>query len=512
MIKILNKKGVVIMAKNKFRIFNIMQYERHPETGEVLLLENKIKDALAHRTIKRWAYGCHDRDVYSALDEEMNPDHVQGNCKPRHWHICIEMGSNAAEIGTIAKWFGIPENFVNIAKGAGAFLDCVQYLTHEGEKQQELGKRLYDDSEIHANFDFREALNKRSENKIKYGKDLDEKAQMEYDVLYNGKTLKECEHEDRLTFMENLDRLKKLRLEFISRMNPPSTRMNFYVEGTGGIGKGVMCRALARSLCPISDDDDDIFFNVGPKGAPFEGYDGQPVIIWNDRRHYDLLKELGGRGNVFNVFDVHPTKQRQNIKYGSINLCNTINIVNSVEPWTDFLNGLCDAHDNEDSEDRSQSYRRFPFISILHADDYDLMLNRGFMEDTDNFFEYFEHKNIIGNMQKIRARCRGNEKLAQMIEARAIEPVLQLYGEVMEKFKDSPMSADEEQQILDEFKNVGIKNNIAVPDSDDSIIVRDGKRYYKTKINGAEVLMELLEGPTPYLENDDVPDELPFSD
>ena len=30
----------------KSRIFHIMQYERHPETGEVLLTEEKIKVAL----------------------------------------------------------------------------------------------------------------------------------------------------------------------------------------------------------------------------------------------------------------------------------------------------------------------------------------------------------------------------------------------------------------------------------------------------------------------------------
>lgn len=162
------------MAK-KSRVFNIMQYEFHPETGEPLLNEETIKDAVAHRTIKRWAYVAHDRDVYSALDEEQNPEHIKGQTKPKHWHIALEMGSNQAEIGTIAKWFGIPENFVDIAKGKGAFLDIVQYLTHEGEKQQELGKRLYEDEEIKANFDFRKELDKRIENRLKYGKDLDGK-------------------------------------------------------------------------------------------------------------------------------------------------------------------------------------------------------------------------------------------------------------------------------------------------------------------------------------------------
>ena len=175
----------------KWRIFNIMQYEKHPESGEVLLTEEKIKLALmSHKTIKRWAYICHNKDVYSALDEEQNPEHIAGEVKPPHWHIVVECGSNI-EIGVIAKWFGIADNYVETAKGAGAFLDCVQYLTHEQEKQQMLGKRLYDDSEVQSNFKFRAELDKRAENKIKYGRDLNLKEQIRTDVLLHGMTLRQ---------------------------------------------------------------------------------------------------------------------------------------------------------------------------------------------------------------------------------------------------------------------------------------------------------------------------------
>lgn len=79
-------------------------------------------------------------------------------------------------------------------------------------------------------------------------------------------------------------------------------------------------KALARALYPELDDDEDIFFTIGAKNATFEGYDGQPVIIWDDRRDYSLLEELGGRENVFNVFDTIPQNLRQNIKYGSVKL------------------------------------------------------------------------------------------------------------------------------------------------------------------------------------------------
>ncbi len=480
------------MAKIKSRVFNVMQYENHPKTGEPLLNEEKIKDALAHRTIKRWAYICHDADVYSALDEEQDPEHVKGMTKPRHWHICIEMGSNQVEIGVIAKWLGIADNYINIAKGAGAFLDIVQYLTHEDEKQQGLGKRLYDDDQVCSNFNFRAELDKRAENKLKYGKDLDAREQQRYEVLYKGKSLLQCQADDKVLYMEDYKELKRLRMEYLSQLPPPPMRINFYVQGRGGVGKGLMCRALARSLCPDMTDDSEIFFEVGAPGAAFEGYDGQPVIIWNDRRHGTLLKELKGRENVFNVFDTHPTRQKQNIKFGSVALCNKINIVNSVEPYNEFLDGFVAKHKNENGEweqeeDKGQSYRRFPFIMPLREEDFDLMLNKGFMEGTSNFLEYEEYKNIRGNMQRIAERCRGNERLLQKLNAQVLLPVIDKYNEVEERFShNTSMTEDEEQAILAEFADYG-KTLPALPDN---FIIYKGKIY---PLNGRQLTIEEVE-------------------
>lgn len=444
----------------KARIFNIMQYVNHPETGELLLDEDTIKVALSHKTIKQWAYVNHDKDVYSAKDEEDDPNHKQGQVKPPHWHIVLNC-SQQVEIRTIAKWLKIPENFVDVPKGLGAgkFLDCVEYLTHESARQQELGKHRYDDSEIQANFDFRLKLDKRNENRVRYGRDLDEKQQMMYDVLYLGKTLRQCMAQDRLLYMECFEKLQKLRLQYISYQKPPKTRLNYYVCGQGGVGKGLISRALARSMYPQYEDDEDIFFEVGAKGAPFEGYDGQPVIIWNDRRAYDLLQELNGRGNVFNVFDTHPTKQRQNVKFSSICLCNEVNIVNSVQDYIEFLEGLAGGYTDKNgeehsAEDKGQSYRRFPFIIPLHKDDFDMLLNRGFIEETNRFEEYIEHKHIIGNMQRIHSVCGSNEKLAKELEAKVVKPVIEKHEKIIEKFSHDTMDED---AIREMFKDYGTK-------------------------------------------------------
>ena len=440
------------------RVFNIMQYEKHPITGEPLIDEDIIKVALAHKTIREWAYVCHDRDVYSLKDEadDTSGRIKAGDTKPRHWHIVCKCQS-AVEVSTIAGWFKIPENFVDVPKGAGAFLDCVEYLTHEDDKQEKLGKRRYEDKEVTASFDFRAKLTERANKRLKYGRDLEPKEQMRYDVLYNGMTLRQCQAEDPFLYMEDLERLKKLRMEYIGNQNPPVTRINYYVTGRGGVGKGLICRAIARSLFPQYTDDEDIFFQVGAKGAAFEGYDGQPVIIWNDRRAIDLLQELNGRGNVFNVFDTHPTKQKQNIKYGSVNLCNAVNIVNSVQSYSEFLDGLAGEYKDKDGnlqevEDKGQSYRRFPFMIVLHEEDFDMFLNKGFVENTANFQEYMEYKNIRGNMQKIAIACGANEELAKRLQTQAVKPITDKHNEVLEKISHE---APSEAELMEMFKDVG---------------------------------------------------------
>jgi hypothetical protein len=440
------------------RTFNIMQYEQHPETGEKLIDEVQVRAGVSRKSIRQWAYICHDKDVFTVQDEsnDLAGNRKAGDPKPRHWHI-VARCENAVDTATIAKWFGVPENYVDVPKGAGAFLDCVEYLTHEGDRQQKLGKMLYQDSEVTANFNFRDEINKKIERQAKYGKALDAKAQMRYDVLYNGLTLREAIERDRFIYMEDMERLKRLRLDYISRQEPPIVRINYYVTGRGGVGKGLICRALARSLFPYKEDDSDIFFEVGAKGALFEGYDGQPVIIWNDRRAVDLLQELDGRANVFNVFDTHPTGQKQNVKYSSVRLCNTVNIVNSVEPFRDFLDGLAGEYTDKTGtvhkvEDKGQSYRRFPMITVLYEKDYDLLLNKGFLEGSKEFEQYVTYERIRGNMQKVVERCGANRSLSRKLERQMVAPIIKNHNLMVEQHMRKP---DEEEVILREFKDLG---------------------------------------------------------
>ena len=447
----------------KSRVFNVMQYEVHPETGVPLLSEEKIKDALAHRTIKRWAYICHDADVYTALDEEHNPEHIKGAKKPRHWHIVIEMGSNQVEVGVIARWLGITDNFVNVAKGRGAFLDCVKYLTHEDDKQKNLGKRLYDDGDVSANFDFRAELDSRAERVAMYGRDLNDKDMLRNQVLFKGKSLKWVMQNYPIEYQNDFSYLERCRLRYLSGVaESPKVRINFYVDGQGGIGKSLISKAIARKLVDPDGvlEDDEIFFVVGAENTTFEGYDGQPCLIWDDCRAYTLLKKLGGRENVFEVFSLFPDKVQQNIKYGSVRLNNSINIVNSVEPWGEFLDALAGEYKEKDGTVRksektqkSQSYRRFPFFVCVHEKDYDLGMNKGVFLGTREFEQYFIYKGIQANFQKIAEKCGDNLQLVSVVNGKALEPVSEKYLELKEKLSRQQDGTDEE--IIAYFDSLG---------------------------------------------------------
>ena len=255
--------------------------------------------------------------------------------------------------------------------------------------------------------------------------------------------------------MDKIDKLCKLRLEYIKRQDPPATRINYYIYGKGGVGKDLMSRALARALFPQYEKDDDIFFIVGAGNVTFDGYDGQPVLIWSDSRSLSLVKKLGGRENFFNVFDTHPAKQRQNVKFGSVNLCNVVNIVNGQESYEEFLDNIV-KEKNEDGEwvvkeDKGQSYRRFPFIIPLHDADFDMMVNKGFFDNDGSLFtEYYQYNGIRGNMQKIMIACGGEQNpRSREVSAKVVKPITDKHTEVMAKMT-TEVDEDAIAQILAE--------------------------------------------------------------
>ena len=401
--------------KVRKRIFNIMQYEKHPVTGQELLTEEKIIKALEEFGKCKYAYIMHDKD--------RNEDTTLKN---RHFHIVIQT-ENTVPLIVVAKRFGILPNFIEIPKGRDSFGDCCEYLTHEAPSEQEKAKYRYSDEEVKSNFNFRELV----DNTVKRRFDRELRLATGDDETYYFKGV----HEGRLTLTDVLKEnnrfyykhereLKYFRNVYLQEnAEMPKVRLNFYISGDGGAGKDSMCRALARALYPEETDDDKIFYMVGNDNVMFDGYDGQPVLIWSDFRAEELLKSFNyKKGVIFRIFDTHPQKFNLNIKYGKINLINKYNIVNSNQSWMEFLDGLVGEYVDKDgemhyAEDKKQSYRRFPVLIPIRESDFDLLINKGFI-GTGSYFEYNETKKIIGNFRRINEI--NDEEIRKKIERRTV--------------------------------------------------------------------------------------------
>ena len=485
------------------RVFNILQFWKNPQ--EVFLKgeenatsydfdEYKAEIRLSSKkTFTEWALITHDQDTYTDYDEDrsferlikkiktenpdMEPDEVEaeaqkqkyvfaGNFKPKHTHIVVRC-KTAIEVKQVANWLGVPESMVDVPKGRGAFADCLYYLTHESEKEQAAGKHLYSRDLVKSNFNWQELMRQSKDMLSNYGQDLNARDMLRAKVRYEGYSIERLlvEMPDyKIDIMNDEQILKKCRKEYIDHIPVPPYRINYYIEGPGGIGKGIACRALAQSLYPNLEDY-ECFFEVGGTKVSFDGYNGQPVIIWNDWRAGDFIKQFG-RGETFDLLESHPTKSKRNVKYGSVVLTNTINLINSVQGYEDFLNGLAgsytykagDIEVEAKAEDKNQAYRRFPIIICLREHDFDVLLNKGIVEGTYEYDQYLSYANVTGNFGKVLSNLSGKAKtitLEKMVRAP------KLASEIIKRQEEKS-----NENIPDEFEEYGevVEGQLALDD------------------------------------------------
>lgn len=464
------------------RVFNIVQYEKNPVTGQDLgFSEKNIISCVAHKSITRYGYIKHDRDHYSEIDceeffEKYGIVKTINDVKGVHWHVVLEV-PNKTTVARIAKWLGVPESQVEVPNDRGktpvqskgcerVFLECIGYLTHADIRQQALDKTLYDDSEVVANFDWKTEVETVNLIRTKYGKQLSEKEWYRNEVLTNGLRPKDMARNPLMTtaYTNDFMMLDKLRKKYLRMFAPmPTTRFNYYICGDQGrSGKGLLSRAFARSLYPEIDDDDDLFFSVGGRNVSFDGYDGQPVIIWNDVRPFHLIEIFGDRGSMLDSLDIHPVRKDEHIKYGSLCLTNTVNIFNCVLPYYEFFDALAgeykDRHGNfirSELSQKEQVYGRFPMVFPISAEDFSIMINKGIMR-AGAFTEYYEHKKVVSHLKRVHETLSAREELVKKLDAQAVAPMIEAHAEIRQattRRDDYENMTDEE--ILAEFADVG---------------------------------------------------------
>lgn len=455
------------------RVFMVTQNFEHPSTGQSLITTEQVEKAVCKKGVKRFAWITHGKDVYTAEEARKNPALVQGAHKAAHVHAVIQRTSFAS-IAQVARAFGVPPQCVE-PKPPSAFLDLVEYLTHEHPSQRDKGKHRYDDSEVHASkgWDWRADL---EEHKVaRQEKGLGKALRRRRDEA----ALRVSIGEWSLAFVREHDRplwvapgvmnhLKALRADFLTSQTPPGQVINFYVCGEGGVGKDLLAAALARSLNPNAEQP---YFTIGGDNVSFEHYDGEEIVIWEDMRAYSMLSTCrNDRGLLFRVLGPYRDASKKvivNIKGSDTQLLNRVNIVTGPDDYQTFLNGLAGKYETyskesgakirRTSENKAQAYRRFPVIIPVTEGEFSIYVNKGFLEGTREYFQYESYEHLRQNLELVKRRCERIEDLARgeqvyrQIEAKTVVPVVEqhrrLVGDALE-----PLEADE---VLAEFSNAG---------------------------------------------------------
>lgn len=458
----------------KYRCFEITSQEPY-------LTKDKILSGLKYRSIKEYAYILHDKDRYTekqlkkikerlssdydlflsikedeslsdkikyypreVLENESKEEYINRFCpykvddlKEKHWH-CYIVVNPPQSIKTVAKWFDTAKNNVEVKEGAGAFVDCLEYAVHQSESAEKDGKYPYDWSELYSNIDAKERVEQKQVRRLKYNKDLSDKQALRMRVLKEGMSLFDVAEKYPVEYADDLSALTRCRSEYLSKFaKMPSQRMNFYFCGSSGIGKDVMCESFARQLYPDIDNDKKLFHVVTDLRVPFEGYDGQPVIIWSDVRAKALIAHFT-RAGFYSLIDTAPKNTNRNVKYGHVTLLNKFNFFNGIDDYPVFLSDLSSKSDNKtddrDYEPLKQVTRRFPFIVPIYIDYYQLLYNMGAIDDY-SFNAYKEVCRVSGNM----ADLLYHKNLKGKIDMLPKEEKERIMNKITDKFMGGPL-------------------------------------------------------------------------
>lgn len=274
----------------------------------------------------QWAWICHDKDVYTADDEAVNPQHKAGTPKTPHLHISVYL-PNEKSVTAMAKAFGdIPQNTQKFT-GDNAKQNLFSYLVHRTEGSKADGKHVYDYEEISANFDYK-AYVEGVKNAIASAKVTREEVQ---EMIMNG-SLRFIDFimSDEWTafYLKNktfvtaaIDTVYKRRMN--DRERDKITVL--YIEGAAGSGKTQYAKKYAlknyRDYCISSSSNDTT-----------QDYLGQDVMIFDDARPGDFTAS-----EWLKLLDPYNNESTVNSRYYNKYLAVKCIILTSTTPFEDFF-------------------------------------------------------------------------------------------------------------------------------------------------------------------------------
>ncbi len=239
------------------------------------------------------------------------------------------------------------------------------------------------------------------------------------------------------------------------RAKLPPFRLNIYLEGHSGKGKSFTAETLAKLMFP-NKPEDETFCQAGGDGVALQTYNEQPCIIWNEARAGTLINQFG-RKQVLEMFEMFPKKVSFHKKYGSVVLFNSVNIINGIQPYDQFLDGLVGEYvdskgvqHRSETKDKEQIYRRVPLVISIDDDDYKILLNDGY-QNNGTTLKYNEYQTVNGCIADLPRKFSG--KAQQMMAEAMFQPVLDITKEITSKYTENKI--ENKEDIPDTYLLIG---------------------------------------------------------
>jgi len=413
--------------------------------------------------LKRWAWCMHDKD--KVLEENIeqlrikNPNTTLeiGDPRPAHIHLALEF-ENAVYNTHLQKISGLPIEFVRKPNARyNQFMAIATYLSHQRAEELAKGKYHYPTEEIHCSsgFDYDKEVKKylivRDKKEEEIRKAPRYVADMTINMIERGElSVEDAKEQIKETkgfayFLRYEKEFRAARTEFVKRHYEMKPRINYYIYGSAGSGKSTISKYLAKALFPDLKDF-ECYYTVGAAGVRFDDYNYEPILIWEDVRGEELLREYKREG-LLNLLEPSPKKRSYNIKYGKVTLTHQVNIFTGPVPFQEFIEVMMGSYSEggqkiEEDRDKEQAFRRFPVIINVKSNEIEVLTNTRIFEDTDTS-EYKRYARILNvSIAQLNEFYTG-DALDQAFSV-ITEPIVNLHRKYMERMSGDKKRSDKE--------------------------------------------------------------------
>lgn len=328
---------------------------------------NLLDVLCSYKTIKKYAYILHDRDVYTPKDEMLYPAHKAGTAKPRHYHVYCNFGNQSIDHTYFASLFKvIPESIKRIETTAA---NCLLYFVHGTADAIAEGKYQYEWSDVHHSSNWNPQTQAESVRYIGHFEQFSYKEQID-------KVHQIPDVQERVKMQELLDKALAAELKYRATIVDRYVRVMF-VTGESGCGKTTFARQFAEKMnyfdivpreywrkAPNDKEKPFRHLDYGVSGASndvFESYKGEDVYILDDMRDDSF-----SFSDVLKFLDNH-TNSSVKSRFSNKTFIGVLLIITSTVPLSKWYIG----EKNPGRESLKQLYRRIStYVEITEREIY----------------------------------------------------------------------------------------------------------------------------------------------